>query len=73
MQDAGALALARSMPYCHWLVSLDLRGNSIGEQVGIEEVFGLNSGEGGFAGFEFHWTCEAITLGSRWALRRCFD
>ncbi len=31
--DAGALALARTMPYCHWLQTLDLRSNNIGEQV----------------------------------------
>lgn len=29
----GALAIARSLPYTHWLVMLDLRSNNIGEQV----------------------------------------
>ena len=36
--DAGALSVARSLPYTHWLQRLDLRSNCIGEQVrgGIE-------------------------------------
>ncbi len=31
--DAGALSVARSLPYSQWLQRLDLRANNIGEPV----------------------------------------
>jgi hypothetical protein len=34
--DAGALGIARSLPYTHWMTALDLRSNGIGEQVWTE-------------------------------------
>ena len=33
---SGALSIARSMPYVHWLTRLDLRSNIIGDQVCAE-------------------------------------